>query len=96
MSLGKTKRGGAAALGLLLGLWAYPLFGEVDHREERFVIEDIRVQGLRRLSPGTVFNALPVKIGDEFDEGRSGDAILGRSSRPGFSGMSASSATAMS
>ena len=75
MSLGKTKRGGAAALGLLLGLWAYPLFGEVDHREERFVIEDIRVQGLRRLSPGTVFNALPVKIGDEFDEGRSGDAI---------------------
>lgn len=75
MSLGKTKRGGAAALGLLFGLWAYPVFGEVDHRGERFVIEDIRVQGLRRLSPGTVFNALPVKIGDEFDEGRSGDAI---------------------
>jgi len=46
-----------------------------DHPGERFVIEDIRVQGLRRLSPGTVFNALPVKIGDEFDEGRSGDAI---------------------
>ena len=79
MSLGKTKRGSAAALGLLFGLWAYPVFGEVDHRGdhrgERFVIEDIRVQGLRRLSPGTVFNALPVKIGDEFDEGRSGDAI---------------------
>jgi outer membrane protein insertion porin family len=75
VSLGKTKRGGAAALGLLFGLWAYPVFGEVDHRGERFVIEDIRVQGLRRLSPGTVFNALPVKIGDEFDEGRSGDAI---------------------
>jgi len=71
VSLGKTKRGGAAAaLGLLFGLWAYPLFAA-----ERFVIEDIRVQGLRRLSPGTVFNALPVKIGDEFDEGRSGDAI---------------------
>ena len=75
MSLGKTKRGGAAALGLLFGLWAYPLFGQLDHRGERFVIEDIRVQGLRRLSPGTVFNALPVKIGDEFDESRSGDAI---------------------
>jgi outer membrane protein insertion porin family len=75
MSLGKTKRGGAAALGLLLGLWAYPVFGQLDDRGERFVIEDIRVQGLRRLSPGTVFNALPVKIGDEFDEGRSGDAI---------------------
>jgi len=71
VSLGKTKRGGAAAaFGLLFGLWAYPLFAA-----ERFVIEDIRVQGLRRLSPGTVFNALPVKIGDEFDEGRSGDAI---------------------
>lgn len=79
MSLEKTKRRGAAALGLLFGLWAYSVFGEVDHRGdhpgERFVIEDIRVQGLRRLSPGTVFNALPVKIGDEFDEGRSGDAI---------------------
>lgn len=79
MSLGKTKREGAAALGLLLGLWAYPVFGEVDHRGDRqgdrFVIEDIRVEGLRRLSPGTVFNALPVKIGDEFDEGQSGDAI---------------------
>ena len=81
MSLGKTNliiilfRGGAAALGLLFGLWAYPVFGQLDHRGERFVIEDIRVQGLRRLSPGTVFNALPVKIGDEFDEGRSGDAI---------------------
>ncbi len=85
MSLGETIRGGAAGLVLglllvvLLGLWAHPVFGEVDHRgdhrAERFVIEDIRVQGLRRLSPGTVFNALPVKIGDEFDEGRSGDAI---------------------
>jgi outer membrane protein insertion porin family len=85
VSLGKTIFIilGAAALGLLFGLWAYPVFGELDHRGdhqgdhrgERFVIEDIRVQGLRRLSPGTVFNALPVKIGDEFDEGRSGDAI---------------------
>ncbi|MGH8564444.1 MAG: outer membrane protein assembly factor BamA [Gammaproteobacteria bacterium] len=70
-------RGGGAAglvLGLLLvvlmGLRAYPVSAG-----ERFVIEDIRVQGLRRLSPGTVFNALPVKIGDEFDEGRAGDAI---------------------
>ena len=76
MSLGETNRGGAARLVLglllviLLGLRAHPVSAG-----ERFVIEDIRVQGLRRLSPGTVFNALPVKIGDEFDESRSGDAI---------------------
>jgi outer membrane protein insertion porin family len=32
---------------------------------ESFVIEDIRVEGLQRISPGTVFNFIPVKVGDE-------------------------------
>lgn len=30
-----------------------------------FVVEDIRVEGLQRISAGTVFNYLPVKTGDE-------------------------------
>lgn len=30
-----------------------------------FIIQDIRVEGLQRISAGTVFNFLPVKIGDE-------------------------------
>ena len=31
---------------------------------ESFVIKDIRVEGLQRISAGTVFNYLPVKVGD--------------------------------
>lgn len=31
---------------------------------EEFVIKDIRVEGLQRISAGTVFNYLPVKVGD--------------------------------
>ncbi len=35
---------------------------------QEFVIEDIRVVGLQRLTPGTVFNYLPVEVGDKFNE----------------------------
>jgi outer membrane protein insertion porin family len=35
---------------------------------ETFVIEDIRVEGLQRISAGTVFNFLPVKAGDEMTD----------------------------
>jgi outer membrane protein insertion porin family len=42
---------------------------------ESFVVRDIRLQGLSRITPGTVFNYLPVKVGDSFDEGKSTDAV---------------------
>jgi outer membrane protein insertion porin family len=35
---------------------------------ESFVIKDIRVEGLQRISAGTVFNYLPVKVGDEMSD----------------------------
>ena len=35
---------------------------------EEFVIEDIRIAGLQRLTPGTIFNYLPVEIGDTFND----------------------------
>lgn len=35
---------------------------------EEFTIEDIRIAGLQRLTPGTIFNYLPVKIGDKFND----------------------------
>ncbi|MCY4274462.1 MAG: outer membrane protein assembly factor BamA, partial [Gammaproteobacteria bacterium] len=38
------------------------------HGIEPFVITDIRVEGLTRLEEGTVFNYLPLKVGDEVDE----------------------------
>nr|WP_240342582.1 outer membrane protein assembly factor BamA [Methylococcus sp. EFPC2] len=40
-----------------------------------FVIEDIRVEGLQRISAGTVFNYLPVKVGDTFDQRQSAESI---------------------
>ena len=35
---------------------------------EAFEVSDIRVEGLQRISPGTVFNFLPVQVGDYLTE----------------------------
>ncbi|MFW5451554.1 MAG: outer membrane protein assembly factor BamA [Methylophagaceae bacterium] len=35
---------------------------------DSFVIKDIRIEGLQRISAGTVFNFLPVKVGDEMSD----------------------------
>jgi len=40
-----------------------------------FVVKDMRVEGLQRISEGTVFNYLPVNIGDTVDSVRIGEAI---------------------
>lgn len=40
-----------------------------------FSIEDIEVVGLQRISQGTLFTYLPVKIGDQFDDERSATVI---------------------
>ena len=40
-----------------------------------FVVRDMRVEGLQRISEGTVFNYLPINIGDTVDETRIGEAI---------------------
>ncbi|MBL4743178.1 MAG: outer membrane protein assembly factor BamA [Cycloclasticus sp.] len=42
---------------------------------EPFVIKDIRVNGLQRITAGAVFNALTIKVGDRFDDDRSSDII---------------------
>ena len=42
---------------------------------DSFVIKDIRVEGLQRTEPGTVFNYLPLKVGDTFTPQRAGEAI---------------------
>ena len=44
---------------------------------QSFTVEDIRLEGLQRISPGTVFNYLPIKVGDSFDNSRTGEAIRG-------------------
>jgi len=42
---------------------------------DEFVVRDMRVEGLQRISEGTVFNYLPINIGDRVDENRVGEAI---------------------
>lgn len=59
-------RGWVAAL---VGLW----LAQAALATETFLIRDIRLTGLERVSAGTVFNYLPVKVGDEFDETRSAE-----------------------
>jgi outer membrane protein insertion porin family len=43
--------------------------------QETFVVGDIRIEGLQRISEGTVFNYLPVNIGDHLDGARIGEAM---------------------
>ncbi len=40
-----------------------------------FVIKDFKVEGLQRITVGTVLNYLPVEVGEELDEKRSADTI---------------------
>ena len=42
---------------------------------ESFVVKDIRIEGLQRVEPGTVFSYLPVQVGDTFTEEKSAEAI---------------------
>ena len=42
---------------------------------EPFVVKDIRVEGLQRVEPGTVFGYLPVKVGETFSDDKGADAI---------------------
>jgi len=51
-----------------------PIYGGAGFAAE-FTIDDIRVEGLRRISAGTVFNALPVAVGDRIDDARTGPII---------------------
>jgi outer membrane protein insertion porin family len=42
---------------------------------EPFVIKDIKIEGLQRTEPGTVFNFLPVQVGDTMTDDKSSEAI---------------------
>ena len=47
---------------LLLGL----LVSHAVKGDEEFVVRDIQVKGLQRISVGTVYNYLPVNVGEKF------------------------------
>jgi outer membrane protein insertion porin family len=40
-----------------------------------FVVKDIRVEGLQRTEPGTVFSYLPVKVGETMNEEKAQQAV---------------------
>ena len=40
---------------------------------DEFVINDIRIVGLQRVSTGSIFNVMPVSVGDRVDNRKVGD-----------------------
>ena len=42
---------------------------------DQFIVKDMRVEGLRRISEGTVFNYLPINVGDSIDENKIQESI---------------------
>lgn len=58
-----------AALGLCL-LLPFSAFAQ-----EEFVVRDMRVEGLQRIAEGTVFNYLPINVGDRVDNIRIQESI---------------------
>lgn len=55
----------ASALVLALPAWAV----------DPFTLKDIRVEGLQRVEPGTVFASLPFRIGDQYNDDKGSSAI---------------------
>ncbi len=47
----------------------------ISYAQESFVVSDMRVEGLQRISEGTVFNYLPINVGDTVDSTRVQEAI---------------------
>lgn len=45
------------------------------HAVEPFVVKDIRVEGVQRVEPGTVFGYLPVKVGETFTDDKGAESI---------------------
>jgi len=45
------------------------------HAVQPFVIEDIRIEGLQRTDPGTVFAALPFRVGDTYTDDKGSAAL---------------------
>jgi len=63
-----------AALALLAGLVAM-LLAPAALCFEPFTVKDIRVEGVQRTDAGTVFNYLPIKVGDKVDDEKASAAV---------------------
>ena len=63
----------ACLVALAIQLWGSAARAQIV--QEPFTVGDIRIEGLQRISEGTVFNYLPVNIGDHLDGQRIGEAM---------------------
>ena len=54
-----------AALAFVANTWAV----------EPFTVRDIRIEGLQRVEPGTVFGSLPFRVGDQYNDDKGSAAI---------------------
>ncbi|MFW5440006.1 MAG: outer membrane protein assembly factor BamA, partial [Methylophilaceae bacterium] len=59
----------------IISALVFALFHQHALALEPFVIKDIRVEGLQRTEPGTIFNYLPVEVGDEMNDQKATRAI---------------------
>src|SRR4051812_22498458 len=66
------RRGLTAVLGVCVLLAAAMAFAQ---SFQPFVVKDIRVEGLQRTEPGTVFSYLPVKVGETMDSEKAQQAL---------------------
>ena len=69
------KRTPMTVLKTMLATVALLATSAVSLAQDSFVVRDMRVEGLQRISEGTVFNYLPINIGDEVDPIRIREAI---------------------
>ena len=61
----------AVAAGSAIGAWP----GVAAAQTGGFTVGDIRIEGLQRISEGTVYNYLPVNIGDQLDQRRVAESM---------------------
>ncbi|MGH8852082.1 MAG: outer membrane protein assembly factor BamA [Casimicrobiaceae bacterium] len=69
----RARRAGARVATLTALLAA--LFAHAALAFEPFVVKDIRVEGVQRTEAGTVFNYLPIKVGDRVDDEKASAAV---------------------
>jgi outer membrane protein insertion porin family len=62
-----------AAAGILLLAAQFPAWAQ--QPLQPFTVRDIRVEGLQRIEPGTVFSYLPVKVGEQMTEEKAQEAL---------------------
>src|SRR6476646_2119194 len=68
-------KGTRATVGAILVAIAASALSVLAWAIEPFVVRDIRVEGVQRTEPGTIFSYLPIKVGDRVTDEKISDAV---------------------